>query len=395
MSPTVARARVLSAAVLIACVLGFGSSVARADDLGGLASIRAWASAPPLHDPITIRRTAPNKPIVLPGNRVFRYFDAGAGPLTGRYARYGRWAWTARGLHGLGADAWSIATSTPSNELTVRVSGGARYAFRFRVNGSASAVKYLPNRHWQDRDITIRFPDARRRTVILQMTGYGSDFNGAVKPTTGHLAPPQLRLGPRTIFLGDSWTAGIPLAAPFEGYVQTTADLLGLGDAWASGIGGAGYVNPGAAKVTWGERLQSDVLRWHPANVIVAGGTNDFAEPLSAFKTAVTQFFVRARRALPHAKLIAVGPWKYTGMVWSGYAAYADVIRAAVTAVGGLFIDPEDWITGTGSTLKPAHDGGNADIFIGAENHPNLVGYRYIGTRLARELQALPPNAGR
>jgi hypothetical protein len=333
--------------------------------------------------------------MALPANHVFRYFDAGAGPLTGTNAKYGRWAWTAYGVHGLGADTWSVATATTTNQLTVRISGGAHYAVRFRINGSASAVRYLPNKHWQTSDVTIRFPNARRRTVLIEMTGYGSTFNGAVVPKTGHLVNPQVRLGPRTIFFGDSWTAGIPLAAPFLGYVQWTAQELGLGDAWASGIGGTGYVNPGAAHVTWGQRLQSDVLHWHPANLIVAGGTNDFAEPLPAFKAAVNRFFVRVRRALPHVRLIAVGPWKYTGMLWSGYGAYADIIRQAVTAQGGSFIDPETWITGTGSTLTPANDGGNADLFIGAENHPNLAGYRYIGTRLANAIRALPASATR
>ena len=201
-------------------------------------------------------------------------------------------------------------------------------------------------------------------------------------------------MGPRTIFLGDSWTSGDPLTVPFESYVERTAELLGLGDAWASGIGGTGYVANAGTSVNFAQRLQSDVLQWHPGTVIVAGGGNDLSVPPATLRRAVSSLFARIRGALPHARLIALGPWSPMGVV-PGYVRTANIIRAAVIAKHGAFIDTTRWITGHGTTAAPAHDGGNADRYIGPKKHPNVAGYRYIGTRLAAALKALPRSAGR
>jgi hypothetical protein len=54
---------------------------------------------------------------------------------------------------------------------------------------------------------------------------------GAATPSGGSLARPALAVGPRTIFLGDSWTSGDRIRVPFQGYVERTAELLGLGNA--------------------------------------------------------------------------------------------------------------------------------------------------------------------
>ncbi|HEX3975164.1 MAG TPA: SGNH/GDSL hydrolase family protein [Solirubrobacteraceae bacterium] len=384
-----------AAATCLTSLVWAMAGVAHAVSLGGTAEVRSWASAPALHDPVTIRLQEADKTLALPGDRVFRYLNAAAGPATGPLARYSRYVWEPEGIRGIGADTWSIATGTTGRALTLRVAGGPGYAFRFRVNGSLSAINYLPQtKQWKTYDITIRFRDSGRHTVIFQMTGIHSIFNGAFEPGQGHLFRPALGVGPRTIFLGDSWTAGAEVPAPFLGYVQETAQDLGLGDAWASGIGGTGYTQGGIVHLTWGMRLQSDVLRWQPATVIFAGSANDLTASPADLKRAVTSVFDRTRRALPHARLIAVGPWLFSGLIPPGYLSSNEIIRDAITKVGGAFIDNEGWITGTGSTAQPSHDGGNASTYIGIANHPSVAGYRYIGARLAAAIGALPPGAG-
>ena len=388
--------RALSAAACLSSLVWALPGTARAVSLGGTREVGSWASAPPLRDPITIRLQQANRTMIVPGNHVFRYLNSGAGPATGQLARFGRYVWAARGITGIGADTWSIATATTNNALTLRIAGGPGYAYRFRVNGSLSPIKYLPTgtKAWRTYDVTVRFPDRGLHTVIFQMDGIHSYFNGAVKPAQGHLVAPKLNVGPRVIFLGDSWTAGAEVSAPFLGYVQDAAQDLGLGDAWASGIGGTGYTQGGIVHLTWGMRLQSDVLRWHPATVIFAGSANDLTAPSATLRNAVTSVFTRTRRALPHARLIAVGPWLFSGLIPPGYLASNQIISAAIRQVGGAFIDNQGWITGTGSTQDPSHDGGNASTYIGTANHPNVAGYRYIGARLAAAIRALPPGAG-
>jgi lysophospholipase L1-like esterase len=370
------------AAVIVVCAVGLPGQ-AMADDLGGVAAIRAWATAAPLRDPVTVSAHLSAQGWTLPGSRVFRYLNAAAGPIGGPYAQFGQEVWTARGLYGFGALWWSIATSTNSRRITLGVSAGQGQAYRVRVDGSPSSIQRFPGPGWRSYDITIRLPDSRWHTVVLQMAGFGSGFAGAATPVQGRLARPRLAVGPRTIFLGDSWTAGDPLTVPFESYVERTAELLGLGDAWASGIGGTGYVANAGTSVNFAQRLQSDVLRWHPGTVIVAGGGNDLSVPPATLRRSVTSLFARIREALPHVRLIAVGPWSPFGVV-PGFTRTTNIIRRAVVAQHGAFIDTTRWITGH-----------NAGRYIGLTKHPNVAGYRYVGTRLAAAIRALPRNTGR
>jgi lysophospholipase L1-like esterase len=376
--------------MLVICAMGVPAR-AMAGDLGGVADIRAWANAPRLTDPVVVAPHDGGRAWTYPFSDDFRYLGASAGPMSGEWGNYD---WTASGLYGAGATSWSIATATNGTQLTFAVSAGPLDGYRLRVDGSPSSIRYLPGPTWQSEDITVTFPDSRWRNVVLEMTGFGTGFLGAAT-VNGELARPTFAVGPRAIFLGDSWTAGNRLTIPFEGYVDWTADLLGLGDAWASGIGGTGYVSNGPNSVTFAQRLQSDVLRWHPGVVVVAGGSNDLFATPPVFRRAVNSLFTRIRSALPGVRLIAVGPWDNSGTLPRHYVQFGQIIRTAVRAHGGAYIDTTHWITGHGSTAHPEHDGGNASRFIGPLVHPNAVGYKYVGTRLARAIQALPRNAGR
>ena len=153
-----------------------------ADDLGGVANIRAWATAPPLRDPVIVTPHDTAQGWTLPGSSVFRYLNAAAGPIGGQYASAGQYVWTARGLYGFGALWWSIATTTDSNQITLGVSAGQGQAYRVRVDGSPSSIAYFPGPGWGSYNITIHFPDRRWRSVVLQMTGFGSGFAGAATP---------------------------------------------------------------------------------------------------------------------------------------------------------------------------------------------------------------------
>lgn len=351
--------------------------------------MRAWATAPPLATPVKLTtRLTTGRRMIPPSARVFRYLGASAGPLPGTW---GRTRYVPHGLSGPsgGAIAWSVATTAIGKDVTLRIAAGHDYAYRVRVDGSPSRIRFTPRDHWSTYDLRMRFNTRKRRQIVLDLEGAGSAFLGAVQPRSGRLARPGFRIGPRTIVLGDSWTQAYPIRTPFEGYVQVMARDLGLADAWASGIGGTGFVNPGQY-ITFGQRLRSDVLKYHPRTVIVAGGANDITIPLAQLDLAAGSVFRRIRRAMPHARLVATGPWIPHGQTWPGLFQHADVVRRAVEANGGTFIDTTQWITGTGSTLAPRGDGGNADSLIGERRHPNAAGYAYIGHRLAAALMAAP-----
>ena len=106
--------------------------------------------------------------------------------------------------------------------------------------------------------------------------------------------------------------------------------------------------------------------------------------------------------------LAAIGPWQPKVDFFPEVARdKADTIRGALQAVAGPWIfidnlrggwinsagaqqaaDGIPWQTGTGNLGNPKGDG-NGDLYVSADGtHPTEAGSRYLGSRLAENLQA-------
>lgn len=173
-------------------------------------------------------------------------------------------------------------------------------------------------------------------------------------------------------FIGDSYTSGAG-AAKGAGFADLIAAQLKL-KASNFSQGGTGYVKRieagggGACGndvcPNYGE-MADQVIAKAPAIVIVSGGRNDPSEPV-AFDAATNALFSKLRSGLPNAKIIATSP------VWGAEAppirteAMNDSIRAAVTAVGGTFVD-----VGQPFTNHP-------ELITGDNVHPNDAGHRVL-----------------
>lgn len=196
------------------------------------------------------------------------------------------------------------------------------------------------------------------------------------------LPTPTARTKPLVVFLGDSFTAGndeTPGARKY-GYMDRAADQLGW-DHVNFGMGGTGYVNPGAdGSTNFGGQVWRAV-NLAPDVLIVSGGINDRKYPAEQVKVAASALLKDVKAKLPKTKVVVVGPVVPAGMEgkYSNTAPVRDTLQTATEAAGLPFIDPlaEDWM--------PTIDG-----FTGpTQFHPNEAGHKMLASKLVPDLKAL------
>jgi lysophospholipase L1-like esterase len=278
---------------------------------------------------------------------------------------------------------------TDAQDLEVLTLGtGGQY--RVRVNGQYADLEVAQgppadgNFYW----LNVGFPGRQRRAIALEVLGIA--FGGVAVGPDDHLYWPTTPLGPRCIVLGDSYTEGLIC------YAQRMGHILGW-ETWSSGAGGTGYICPGpSGRVNFGDRVQTDVIAYHPDMVIVAGGLNDSGYPQSQIYDAALALYDTILTNLPSAKLVVVGPWWPSGIPSDDILATRDALQEAAGERSLYFIDPivatnveqtnAGWITGTGNVANPTGDG-NADQHISADGvHPTDLGHQYLATKMAERL---------
>lgn len=195
----------------------------------------------------------------------------------------------------------------------------------------------------------------------------------------------------RIIVVGDSFTEGAGASNALLGYVHHLNWMLGTFNIWASGSGGTGYCNPNSAggRVTFGARLQHDVIDNNPHTVITAGGINDLSYTEAEFQAAVDDYYSDLVAGLPKAKIVIISP--YYPKESTAPLAFRDILQSKAAEIGAVFIDTvgdgaNGYFTGTGDVAVPVGDG-NADLFISSDNtHPSDAGHLYLAHRLGTEL---------
>ena len=131
-------------------------------------------------------------------------------------------------------------------------------------------------------------------------------------------APPK---GPRTIFLGDSFTEGTVAAYPdgscHGGYAITAGMVSGL-DAWPSEVGETGIVNDYGGldgKKKFRDRVSTDVTPFAPEIAVIAGGINDRllvadgTVTTSRYRDEYDQLIGAIKTGAPAAKVVVLGPF--------------------------------------------------------------------------------------
>lgn len=198
----------------------------------------------------------------------------------------------------------------------------------------------------------------------------------------------------KAVFVGDSYVGGTGATYVDGDYVAIASYLCGFQNPWQSGIGGTGYVNPGAATPFISHI--SDVINANPDIVVIAGGTNDTGSSAATVQAAVLLYIQTLRAGLPTVPIVVLGVWPKS----TGPSAAVLTTEGAVSAAVTQFNDPlcvfepiatdptGSWIFGTGNTGAPAGNG-NADLYIGSDGtHPNDAGYDFLGRRSAVAVQS-------
>ena len=172
-------------------------------------------------------------------------------------------------------------------------------------------------------------------------------------------------------------------------------------DFWISGVGATGYTNaPG--KVNYNERIQQDLIQYHPDYAILWGSFNDTSDsinpatqqPFSSndIYTAASTLYTTIQTASPQTQIIVIGPEENKTPMAGTWIVTRSAVLAAVNAAGiGGFIDPQNgpWINGS---YTPGASWGNASIYIGASAHPTPAGADYLGEIIAQNLSAVAPS---
>lgn len=292
--------------------------------------------------------------------------------------------------------AWSVSFTTASRRIVVPTKAtGAR--FRVRVGGAVTADQELRG-GGRRLLVEIRFAERRERLVTLEMSGKFS-VRAILTDRGERVRPAALPAGPRVMFFGDSYTAGIGAPAPYESYVQYAAHRLGWADAWASGSSLTGYCTDGGSdddgvneRRTLAARFARDVAPYRPDVLVVAGGLNDAGRWSSGDITRCAgDLFAKVRAALPRTRLVVVAPWSNRTPARPEVLAARDAVARAAADVHAPFVDDvaAAWLTGLGNVgLRTG--AGNADRYVSADGvHPSPAGHRYLGARLASALAAI------
>ena len=187
----------------------------------------------------------------------------------------------------------------------------------------------------------------------------------------------------RAVFIGDSYTSldYVPLGAPVPWSSRLCAEL-----GWTCvnlAHGGTGYLQDYADPVVgWHGSFTAQIpaaVAAAPAAVFVLGGRNEIGqEGTSTWQNGVTAFYATLRAGLPNAAIYGLSPLWDDDPVPSGIGVMRTVVQAAVTNVGGRYLNMGDPFLG------------QPELLVADGVHPNDAGMDLL-KNLVMSFLTLPP----
>ena len=197
-----------------------------------------------------------------------------------------------------------------------------------------------------------------------------------------HLDPALLQPGTKTVFFGDSWTAGYAAEPSEQGYAYLAGDELGWSNT-VMGLSGTGYLDPGPNEEgTFQQRLEAMPVDDSVQVFVLQGSINDGDRALVMFRDAANATLDVAKAKFPAAQIIILGPAPAL-VPASGAVSLIDQTLQSVASERGLpYISPvmEDWI-------NIQNYGDIIDITV--DNHPDTEGHQYLSGRVTEAIRAL------
>ncbi len=184
--------------------------------------------------------------------------------------------------------------------------------------------------------------------------------------------------------IGDSWSAGL-YADPEHTLAQDAAEDLGL-QAIVNAQSGTGYVDAPFGTETYAQRAAEIPAGTSAELIVLQGGSNDDGTDPAALLAAVAQTVTAARRAIPGAAVVLLGPGPDPWPVTASQTVVDDVLRLDAIQQHVPYISPmqEGWFTGSNV----------AAIIDPITGHPTIGGDETLGQRLANDLRALVKTPG-
>lgn len=196
----------------------------------------------------------------------------------------------------------------------------------------------------------------------------------------------------RCMFVGDSFTEGAAGQLAFSSYAPLAAAQLGWGDTWISGVGSTGYLAAPSPKLTFRQRLDTDIVQFSPDVLVIAGGINDTAFSDAQIEEEANKLFNEIRAKLPNTPVFVLGPWNPRNAIRPGLNT---ALKNATSGRPNFYFVPnydDAWITGTGTAVAPTGSG-NSDVVISSDNtHPTPYGITYLARRVADSIKTIINN---
>lgn len=210
--------------------------------------------------------------------------------------------------------------------------------------------------------------------IVVGRTERPADFREMDTSGQTAISTPRPPVVPkRTVFIGDSFTAGV------GGDGTRWSSLFAHENGWDEvnlANGGTGYVSflsGPAARYACGANLCPDYLRAaedvadrRPERIFVAGGRNDRKFPLQRVDAASKALFTKLRKENPQAKVYVISPFWSATEYPTWLAQEAAAIERNAKATGCTYLQ-------VGSPLT-----GRSDLIIDDQVHPSAKGYEIL-----------------
>ena len=133
----------------------------------------------------------------------------------------------------------------------------------------------------------------------------------------------------------------------------------------------AGFTVKGLNTHTFDDQV-SAVIRLRPQIVLIGGTRNDVFASTQGLKAAATAALQRLRTALPHARIIGVGPLWGSDQPPAQIAVIDKTVKEAVLAVGGSWVELGQPFTG------------HPELVLSDHVHPTVQGQRMLADTIVK-----------